>query len=63
MFALSTFRVKLDLTQAAFARALGLSQPYLCQLENGSRPFTLVPTDLPLNTAAVSLRADELAVF
>jgi transcriptional regulator with XRE-family HTH domain len=70
---LSHLRFQLDLTQVAFARALGLSQPYLCLLENGSRPltpeleakvlstFALSPTDLPPSLNAVPPSADSLA--
>lgn len=70
---LSHLRLQLDLTQVAFARALGLSQPYLCLLENGSRPltpeleakvrrtFSLSPTDLPPTLSDAPPSADALS--
>jgi transcriptional regulator with XRE-family HTH domain len=35
------YRTRKGMTQQALANALGLSKPFICQLESGARRFTL----------------------
>lgn len=68
---LHAHRLSLGLTQAAYAARLGVSQPYLSQLESGQRPLTpalqarlaevFPPDQLPLALAASCLSDDTLA--
>src|ERR1700693_4407027 len=63
-------RASVGLTQVQAAARLGVSQPYLSQLENGGRPVTaslarvaarlyrLPPTVLPVSTEAPNVKTD-----
>jgi transcriptional regulator with XRE-family HTH domain len=63
-------RLSAERTQVQAAARLGVSQPYLSQLENGRRPVTarlaraaarlyrLPPTVLPVSTEALNVRTD-----
>ncbi len=68
---LTAHRTKLGLTQSEYAALLGVSQPYLSQLESKNRPLTqklqaklsqaFKPTDLPLELSETELDDATLA--